>query len=77
MKKQYISPTFRAFDIHAEQVLAMSITIDGGQQAEQWTQQKGWYEGVVVGVLWCLLYGWFVVVWTDAADGGEEDQGYW
>ena len=42
MKKQYISPAFRAFDIHAEQVLAMSITIDGGQQAEQWTQHKGW-----------------------------------
>ena len=39
----------------------MSITIDGGQQAEQWTQQKGWYEED----------------WTDAADGGEEEQGYW
>lgn len=61
MKKQYISPTFRAFDIHAEQVLAMSITIDGGQQAEQWTQQKSWYEED----------------WTDAANGGEEEQGYW
>lgn len=37
------------------------ITIDGGQQAEQWTQQKGWYEED----------------WTDAADGGKEEQGYW
>ena len=42
MKKQYNSPTFRVFNIYAENFLAMSITIDGGQQAEQWTQHKGW-----------------------------------
>ena len=42
MKKQYNSPTFRVFNIYAENFLAMSITIDGGQQAAQWTQQKGW-----------------------------------
>ena len=41
-EKAIYFPAFRAFDIHAEQVLAMSITIDGGQHAEQWTQQKGW-----------------------------------
>ena len=42
MKKQYNSPTFRVFNIYAENFLAMSFAIDDTQQAEQWTQHKGW-----------------------------------
>ena len=61
MKKQYISPAFRVFSIHAELALAMSMVIDGSKQAEQWTQQKGWYEEDRAGM----------------TDGGQEEQGYW
>ena len=61
MKKQYISPAFRTFNIHTEQALAMSLTIDGEKQADQWTQQKGWYEED----------------WASNANGDQEEQGYW
>ena len=44
MKKQYHSPSFRTFNIYSENVLAMSIVIDGSQQAGQWTQDNGWYD---------------------------------
>ena len=61
MKKQYISPTFRVFSIHAELALAISMVIDGSQQAEQWTQQKGWYEEDR----------------ASNVNGDQEEQGYW
>ena len=61
MKKQYISPTFRVFSFHAELALAMSMVIDDSKHAEQWTQQKGWYEEDRAGM----------------TDGGQEEQGYW
>ena len=61
MKKQYISPTLWVFNIHTEHALAMSLTVDGEKQAEQWTQQKGWYEEDR----------------ASNVTGDQEEQGYW
>lgn len=61
MKKQYISPTLWVFNIHTEHALAMSLTVDGEKQAEQWTQQKGWYEEDR----------------ASNVNGDQEEQGYW
>ena len=61
MKKQYISPALWVFNIHTEDALAMSLTIDGEKQAEQWTQQKGWCEEDR----------------ASNVNGDQEEQGYW